>query len=101
MVLVRRPMTSERDTDGEAYSTLCACASNRWKSEDTWHSGRMDDIGATVAALNSAMPVGNPVALAGFSQGAIVAANYTVSTGAKAGVCCTVALSGSLDLRCV
>lgn len=59
----------------------------------------MEDIGATVAALKTALPAGAPIALAGFSQGAITASNFTVVAGADAGVCCTVALSGSFDMR--
>lgn len=66
---------------------------------ETWHGGRVDDVGATVSALKSALPEGTPVALAGFSQGAITAANYAVVAGKEAGICSVVSLSGSFDMR--
>lgn len=59
----------------------------------------MDDVSATMKALKAALPEGTPLALAGFSQGAITASKYAIVAGADADVSCVVSLSGSLDLR--
>lgn len=53
----------------------------------------------SVRVLRKTLPAETPLAMVGYSMGAIVASNYAAISGKNSGLSCCVSMSGSFDSR--
>ena len=53
----------------------------------------------SVRVLRKTLPAQTPLAMVGYSMGAIVASNYAAISGKNSGLSCCVSMSGSFDSR--
>lgn len=53
----------------------------------------------SVRVLRKTLPAETPLAMVGYSMGAIVASNYAAISGKNSGLSCVVSMSGSFDSR--